>query len=156
LSLDAVVTKLDATGAALVYSTYLGGTGNDDGFGIAVDAARNAYVTGQTTSPDFPTTPGAFQTTLSPSLTEGFEHDAFVAKLAEINTLAGSNVPVQPVDLATGKATVTLTFSTVTRAGVTGMVTRASGPPPPVGFTRGRSATYYALATTAAVWPALL
>jgi len=154
-SFDAFVTKLDATGAALVYSTYLGGTGNDDGFGIAVDAAGNAYVTGQTNSPDFPTTPGAFQTTLSPSLTEGFEHDAFVAKLAEINTLAGSNVPVQPVDLATGNTPVTLTFSTVTRAGVTGLVTSATGPPPPVGFKPGRSPTYYDITTTAAFSPSV-
>ena len=43
---DAFVTKLDATGAALVYSTYLGGSGDDVGYGIAVDGAGNAYVTG--------------------------------------------------------------------------------------------------------------
>lgn len=41
--------------ASLRYSTYLGGTGNDHGNGIAVDGAGNAYVTGATTSPDFPT-----------------------------------------------------------------------------------------------------
>src|SRR3989441_926920 len=70
---DAFVTKLNAAGAALVYSTYLGGTGDEDGFGIAVDAAGHAYVTGITFSPDFPTTAGAFQ----PSSTGG---DAFVPK----------------------------------------------------------------------------
>ena len=43
---DAFVTKLDASGAALVYSTYLGGSGDDHGYGIAVDGAGNAYVTG--------------------------------------------------------------------------------------------------------------
>src|SRR2546426_1112502 len=61
VALDAFVTKLDPTGAALVYSTYLGGTVGEEGSGIAVDTAGNAYVTGQTNSPDFPTTPGAFQ-----------------------------------------------------------------------------------------------
>jgi hypothetical protein len=60
---DAFVTKLNPTGSALVYSTYLGGSGSDRGFGIAVDAAGNAYVTGGTNSDNFPTTAGAFQTT---------------------------------------------------------------------------------------------
>ena len=58
---DAFVTKLDAAGAALVYSTYLGGSG-DEGQGIAVDASGSAYVTGYTRSSDFPTTAGAFDT----------------------------------------------------------------------------------------------
>src|SRR5438477_2498195 len=62
---DAFVTKLNATGTALVYSTYLGGSRGDGGFGIAVDAAGSAYVTGSTNSTDFPTTPGAIQTTYS-------------------------------------------------------------------------------------------
>jgi uncharacterized protein (TIGR03437 family) len=51
---NAFVAKLNAAGSALVYSTYLGGDGNDTGFGIAVDSSGNAYVTGQTYSPDFP------------------------------------------------------------------------------------------------------
>src|SRR5439155_11608247 len=71
---DAFVTKLNPTGAALVYSTYLGGSGGDGGDGIAVDASGSAYVTGGTGSLNFPTTTGAFQTTLG-----GF--DAFVTKL---------------------------------------------------------------------------
>src|SRR5436309_1962128 len=50
---DAFVSKLDAAGSALLYSTYLGGSGWDDGYGIAVDAAGSAYVTGGTTSTDF-------------------------------------------------------------------------------------------------------
>lgn len=57
------VTKLNATGTALVYSTYLGGSGGDGANGIAVDSFGNAYVTGGASSTDFPTTPGAFQTT---------------------------------------------------------------------------------------------
>jgi hypothetical protein len=52
---DAFVTKINPTGSALVYSTYLGGSGDDLGLGIAVDSAGNAYITGQTCSTDFPT-----------------------------------------------------------------------------------------------------
>ncbi len=55
---DAFVTKLNAGGAALVYSTYLGGSGNDDGYGIAVDGAGNAYVTGQHALGRLPDDPG--------------------------------------------------------------------------------------------------
>ena len=54
-SVDAFVAKLNAAGSALVYSTYLGGSGDDDGNGIAVDSSGNAYVTGNTYSTDFPT-----------------------------------------------------------------------------------------------------
>src|SRR5213078_94557 len=73
---DAFVTKLDPTGSALVYSTFLGGGGFDEGTAIGVDAARNAHVTGLTGSSNFPTTPGAFQTTFA-----GGSFDAFVTKL---------------------------------------------------------------------------
>jgi hypothetical protein len=52
---NAFVTKFSADGASLVYSTYLGGSGSDNGVGIAVDAAGSAYVTGNTTSTNFPT-----------------------------------------------------------------------------------------------------
>ena len=58
---DAFVAKLDSTGRKLLYSTYLGGSAPDAGFAIAVDSAGAAYVAGGTQSPDFPTTPGAFQ-----------------------------------------------------------------------------------------------
>jgi len=76
---DAFVTKLDPTGSALVYSTYLGGSGGDRGLGIAVDAAKNAYVTGYTDSTNFPTSPGAFQTTFAGGGFYGT--DVFVTKL---------------------------------------------------------------------------
>ncbi|MGE5053634.1 MAG: SBBP repeat-containing protein, partial [Acidobacteriota bacterium] len=55
LPADAFVTEINAAGSALVYSTYLGGSGNDTGVGIAVDNNKNAYVTGQTSSANFPT-----------------------------------------------------------------------------------------------------
>ncbi len=69
-------TKLNPVGSArLVYSTYLGGSSNDRGNGIAVDGSGSAYVTGQTFSLDFPTTANAFQPTSRGA------PDAFVTKL---------------------------------------------------------------------------
>jgi beta-propeller repeat-containing protein len=61
---DVFISKLNPTGSALVYSTYLGGSLDDGGLGIVVDSSGNAYVSGGTRSGDFPTTPGAFQTTV--------------------------------------------------------------------------------------------
>jgi hypothetical protein len=60
---DAFVAHLDATGSALLYSTYLGGASSEQSGAIAVDSSGAAVVTGATTSPDFPTTPGAAQRT---------------------------------------------------------------------------------------------
>jgi hypothetical protein len=54
-SYDVMVSKFNASGDALIYSTYLGGTDSDVGYGIAVDPSGNAYVTGETTSSNFPT-----------------------------------------------------------------------------------------------------
>ena len=52
---DVFVTKLNSTGSALTYSTYLGGSGGDYGNALAIDGSGNAYVTGYTFSPNFPT-----------------------------------------------------------------------------------------------------
>ncbi len=60
---DAFVSKLNVSGSALVYSTYLGGSKGDGTLGIAVDASGDAYVTGTTESANFPVTPSAFRTT---------------------------------------------------------------------------------------------
>jgi hypothetical protein len=57
----AFVTKISANGSELVYSTFLGGGIHDEGHAIAVDANGNAYVTGETHDPNFPTTSGVFQ-----------------------------------------------------------------------------------------------
>jgi Beta-propeller repeat len=73
---DTFVTKLNRSGTALVYSTYLGGSSFDPARGIAIDKAGNAYVTGPTGSADFPTTPGAFQPAFA-----GGNTDDFVTKL---------------------------------------------------------------------------
>ncbi len=58
---SAFITKLNPNGSSLIYSTFLGGSGDDQGQRIAVDQMGNAYVGGETTSPDFPVTLGAFQ-----------------------------------------------------------------------------------------------
>ncbi len=72
---DFFVAKLNAGGAQLIYSTYLGGSAADQAQALAVDGAGNAYVAGSTASPDFPIA-NAFQTQLRGN------QDAFVAKLA--------------------------------------------------------------------------
>ncbi len=72
---DAFVAKLNAAGSALIYCTYLGGRWDDRAFGIGVDSAGNAYLSGWTYSVDFPTTSGARQRAL------GGGRDGFVAKL---------------------------------------------------------------------------
>src|SRR5207244_201864 len=96
---DAFVTKLNATGSALLYSTYLGGSADEQGLAIALDTVGAAYVTGATFSTNFPTTPGAFQTAF------GGVEDAFVAKLGE------ATVPPPPASIGkvTGGGTIDVT-----------------------------------------------
>ena len=78
---DAFVLKLDPA-FHVVYATYLGGSANDLGMAIATDALGNAYVTGETSSTDFPVTAGAFQTSAPGHTPYGFVYpNAFVTKL---------------------------------------------------------------------------
>ncbi|MCK5561676.1 MAG: SBBP repeat-containing protein [Thermoplasmata archaeon] len=72
---DVFVLKLDATGSSFIYSTFIGGSSSDPGHDIAIDSNGNAYVTGFTDSSDFPTTPGANDTTFNGGW------DVFVLKL---------------------------------------------------------------------------
>jgi hypothetical protein len=74
-AVNVFVSKLSSTGTTLIYSTYLGGTGSDQANSIAVDSTFNAYVAGSSTSTNYPTTTGAFQTTL------GGTGNAIVSKL---------------------------------------------------------------------------
>src|SRR6266850_1547370 len=75
---DILVTKINAAGNAIIYSTYIGGLGNDRGSGIAVDAGGNAFVAGRvdSASTDFPTTAGALAT-----IYRGGDFDGVVFKL---------------------------------------------------------------------------
>lgn len=80
---DAFVFRLNAAGSAMEYGTYMGGGHEDNGYGIAVDSASNAYVTGWSNSSNFPVTQGAFQPQLGlNAVSDGYIYeDAFVAKL---------------------------------------------------------------------------
>jgi hypothetical protein len=119
-STTAFVTELNPNGSGLVYSTYLGGTNSDSGFGIAVDGSENAYVTGFTTSSNFPTTSGAFQTAIGGSetynafITKFDASDFFTPTLTYTNT--ATNTPtyspaITPTFTITNTPTVTGTAS---------------------------------------------
>jgi hypothetical protein len=77
---DAFVAKVNAEGSALVYSTYLGGSSGEWGWGIAVDGTGQAYVTGNTNSADFPTR-NALQPACASNQVDFCSEDAFVAKV---------------------------------------------------------------------------
>lgn len=95
---DAFVIKLNTAGTTLLYGTFLGGSDGENGYGIAIDNAGNAYVTGTTSSSDFPTTSGAFDTSFNNSSNYS---DAFVSKLSMQNgipptpTLTPSLTPIR-------------------------------------------------------------
>ncbi|HLY63276.1 MAG TPA: SBBP repeat-containing protein [Terriglobia bacterium] len=107
---DAFVTKLDPSGSALVYSTYLGGSNDDEGHGIALDSSGAAYITGNTYSLDYPT--------LNPFQPSGLGPDSpFVTKLSPAgNSLVYSSYlnPGGAFDLGTGIAVDSLGSAYVT------------------------------------------
>jgi hypothetical protein len=76
---DIFVSKFNPAGSRLLYSTYVGGSATDYGYGIAVDRSGSAYVGGWTNSTDFPTTPKAFQTAIGDII--GDTTDAVVFRL---------------------------------------------------------------------------
>ena len=116
---DAFVAKLNASGSALLYSTYLGGSGDDKGEGIAVDAAGNVYATGETYSSDFPTTAGALDTTYNGG------GDAFVAKFSGLAVPAAPTVSafnVTPTSVTAGSpVTISFTVSDTGGPGLSGI-----------------------------------
>ncbi len=101
VSLDIFVAKLNAAGSALEYSTYIGGTNDEWGYGIAVDASGCAYVTGSTQSNNFPTTAGAFDVTFNAG-----DYDVFVSKLSsngsqlEYSTFLGGSASEEAFGIA--------------------------------------------------------
>jgi hypothetical protein len=108
---EAFVTKLNPAGSAFVYSTYLGGDFRDEGHGIAVDSFGNAYVTGETSSLNFPVTANAFQPAISETNGGPFipNSDAFVTKFNAAGTAlvystylggTGESEPVNGIALA--------------------------------------------------------
>jgi uncharacterized protein (TIGR03437 family) len=85
---DAFVARLNASGSALLYSTYLGGAGDDLGHGLALDSGGNIYLTGRTNSADFPTTSGTLRTRCAPATPRAScSTDAFVVKLDPASSL---------------------------------------------------------------------
>jgi hypothetical protein len=121
-STDAFVTKINATGTAPGYSTYLGGNNLEQGNGVAVDGQGAAYVTGVTGSSDFPTTTGAFQTTLSGGT------DAFVTKI-----VSGSAAQPHPTSTSVACAPGSVTAGGSSTCSVTVTDTSASGAGTPTG-----------------------
>jgi hypothetical protein len=103
--LDVFITKLNSSGSGLLYSTFIGGNDQEEGFGITLDSSGSAYVTGRTYSADFPVTPGAFQA--SGGGTFPSNGDAFVLKLVPdgnklaFSTYLGGNGLSLGFDIAT-------------------------------------------------------
>ena len=103
---DAFVAKLNADGSALVYSTYLGGSDNDEGLDIAVDSNGNAFVTGFTRSKFFPTA-----SPLQPTIGGFGFKDAFVAKVATSADLFISKVDSPDPVIVGNNLTYTITVT---------------------------------------------
>jgi hypothetical protein len=135
---DAFVTKLSSAGDALGYSTYLGGTGNDAGSGIAVDSDNNAYVTGHTYSPGFPTTPGANQTALAGA------DDAFVTKLPPAGNPLGYSTYLGG---AGNDAGTDVALDPANHAYVTGAMISPNFPTTPGAFRTANAGNYDAFVT---------
>src|SRR6266404_576875 len=144
---NAFITKLNAVGNALVYSTYLGGTSLNLGFGIAVDASGNAYIAGQTWSGDFPTA-NPFQGTLRGT------DDAFIAKIVEPPPTPTPSPSPTPTPTATPTPTPTATPTPTPTPTATPTPSPASTPTvsvavSPTKIKQGDSATFTVSASNA-------
>jgi hypothetical protein len=96
---DIFVTKLNAAGTELVYSTYIGGTSDDRGYGIALDSDGHAYVTGTTSSSDFPVTVGVCYDSSFNGV-----RDAFVTKIGDFGNLLNYSTFLGGTDVEDGYA----------------------------------------------------
>ena len=151
---NVVVTKFDAAGT-LIYSTFIGGSVNDYATGIAVDAAGNAYLTGSTTSADFPVTAGAAQSTfkgetsaylaiLSPdgsALRHATFYGASGSAEAQAIALDAIGAPVLAGTAGPGLATTASAYKTTLAAGRAAFVARFS--PLASGTPQLMAASYY-------------
>lgn len=127
---DVFVSVLNPGGSALVYSTYLGGSANDFGFGIALDASGNSYVVGDTgTTGGFPTTAGAYQTTYG-----GGETDGFVVKFQPVAPPTPT-ITNSPTAIATNTPTLTPTSTSTSTVTLTPTNTPTATPTPTITFT---------------------
>jgi hypothetical protein len=120
---DVFVTKLNASGSGLIYSTYIGGGNNDEGSAIAVDNIGNAYVTGWTSSNDYDVTAGAFQTTNDGTW------DVFVTKLCplDITLTSGTGTDNQTVCINSAITNITYSSTGATGATFSGLPTGVTG-----------------------------
>jgi len=131
---DAVVTELDAMGATLVYSTFLGGSSYDIGNSIANDSVGGLYIAGDTLSLDFPVTPGAYD------VVGNGDWDAFVTRLAPVASFERPDLAVTSGDLsfdppgpvpANTTVTVNATIHNTGNANASQVVVRFYDGPPP-------------------------
>jgi hypothetical protein len=108
---DAFITEMNASGSGLIYSTYLGGIGEDAATALALDSSNSIYLAGYTFSTNFPVTSGAFQpacggncTRLSAS--DPIPYDAFVAKFGAATSAPAPKVTLAPANLVFGNQSV--------------------------------------------------
>ena len=125
---DAFVFKLNPAGSGLAYATFLGGSRDDNGSAVVVDEAGSAYLTSGTKSSDFPTKPGAFDTSYNGG-------DAFVVKLAIVEspptTTPTRTTTATRTSTSTRTPTLTLTPTRTPTNTVTVTPTRTPTPRPP-------------------------
>ncbi len=131
---DAFVIKLNQTATTIVYSGFIGGSGDDTGKGIAVDGLGHAYVTGDTFS-----TEATFPVAVGPGLVHGGDRDAFAAKVNVVGTGLVYCGYIGGVDLDLG----------------TGIAVDGSGNAYVVGYTRSTETTFPAVAGPGLIKPAL-
>lgn len=111
-SLDAFVSKLNPTGSNLVYSTYLGGNGDDQANSLSLDADNNVYLTGVTTSTNFPLK-DATQKVI------GGEQDAFMTKLNALGTALDFSTYVGGIGSESGLSIIVDSKANVFMTGIT-------------------------------------
>jgi hypothetical protein len=143
---DATVSKLDASGSTLLWGTFLGGSGADIGYAVAMDAERNVVVVGNTGSPSFPTTPNAYDTSLSGG------SDAFVTCL---NASGDSLIWSSFLGGAGDDYAFDLVFDSVARAVVSGITLSSDFPTTAGAYDRSYNGSYDAFLSGLRVVPVL-